>query len=246
MSLVLALAACEQAQDVRVDPVAIDARYRLLFNGTLVGKALFTVRITPDGRYRIDAFTTPAGKLASDNPHEVLESSRGVIDGDTIRPVRFDKSVLKDGKLESARLVFDWKAQQLTVLGPSGKRSLTLLPQTQDRLSYLLVGVDLARRGGESALIQVASIEASEATRLMIDAPQTIKVPLGEFGATTIDRQTADTGQRRRLWVVPDLLPLPLRVLQEREGDRVEMQLEHLEPFPGPHDKVNSRSSDPR
>ena len=64
-----------------VQPMQLDAVYRLLFNDTLVGNALFALSINADGTYRIEAFTTPAGEMVTQGGHEILEISRLQVPG---------------------------------------------------------------------------------------------------------------------------------------------------------------------
>ena len=83
-----------------VAPLQLDAGYRLLFNDERVGDALFALAIDDAGRYRLEAFTTPAGQIVEQTGHEVLEISEGTLDTETIRPMRFEHSVMRDEAFE--------------------------------------------------------------------------------------------------------------------------------------------------
>ncbi|MDJ0741713.1 MAG: DUF3108 domain-containing protein [Gammaproteobacteria bacterium] len=235
--VLLLLGGCESdAPPVREPSGTLEANYRLLYNGTLVGNALFVVEIGDDGAYRVDAFTVPAGKMLRATAHEVLETSSGRLDANGVRPSRFEESVLKGDDYALASLAFDWERRRLAVSGPQGRRDLALLPDTHDRLSYLLAARRLAVAGEGSALLQVASTDASEETRLVVEGRAAVAVPLGNFDAVVVRRVTADAADSRRLWFAPAHHLLPLRVLQQREGNTVDMQIESL----------SRRSSDPR
>lgn len=219
------LGGCEQPSPTIQGPVAIEATYRLQFNDQLVGEALFTLEVDADGGYHIEAFTVPAGEMRERGAHEVLESSDGQIVADEVRPLRFEHSVMRDGALTLAALSFDWDRQQLEVSGPDGSERLGLHSGTQDRLSYLLAAYQLAAAGGAPRDLRLASLQASEATRLTVTGNQTIDVPLGSYPAVAIQRVDGDPAQSRQLWYAPDVAPLPLRVLQQRDGNLVDMQL---------------------
>ena len=234
--LVLLLAACDTTQKPPEPPVSVEARYRLLYNDTLVGASLFTLEIDADGVYRLDAFTVPAGQMQGNGEHEVLESSRGSLTDDAIRPAAFEKSVMRDGEYELGSLAFDWQHNALAVVGRNGSQVISLPPDTHDRLSYLLAARRLAAAGTGNMLLQVASLQASEETQLQVDGSESIEVPLGRFDAVTIRRIGADANDERQLWFAPDELPLPLRISQLRDGNNVDMQLVG----------VNRRSNDPR
>jgi hypothetical protein len=209
-------------------PLAIEASYQLLFNEQLVGNALFALEIAEDGSYRIDAFTTPAGQMENQADHEVLESSLGKLQAGEIRPERFEHSVMQGGLIELVSLAFDWKRHRLRIAGKETQRDVVLLPGTQDRLSYLLVAHRLAAAGNGASQIQIASIDASEETVLEVIGKEPIEVASGRYEALGIRRVTPTPGESRRLWFDTRLGPLPLRVLYEHDGNRVEMQLEDL------------------
>lgn len=238
-SLLLSIG-CEQSTPPAVvapvepapSPITVEASYRLLFNDSLVGNSLFMLDIDSDGHYALQSFTTPAGKMQRDEAHEVLESSRGIIARDGIRPAAFEESVMQDGSLLLATLTFDWPRNTLLIEGPSGQRKLGLLPGTQDRLSYLLDAASLARAGDGKRLLQVVSTDAAEEALLQVQEKETIILPAGEFEAIRIQRQTPESDTSRTLWFAPELAPLPLRALQFSDGNSVEMQLEHLSRHP--------------
>ncbi|MCB1787477.1 MAG: DUF3108 domain-containing protein [Gammaproteobacteria bacterium] len=231
----LLLAACTPTPRTLQGPLAIEASYRLLFNDALVGQALFVLEIGRDGHYRLDAFTRPAGQMQNRADHEVLESSEGVLDAQGARPERFEHSVMQDGELELVGLKFDWAQQALWLEGPQPRR-MALLPDTQDRLSYLLAAHDLAATGEGSRQLQVASADAAEETILEVTGQSVVEVPLGHYQATGIRRISPDPDEHRTLWFDTRLVPLPLRIVHQRDDNVVEMQLE----------EVNRRRSDPR
>lgn len=224
----LLLVACSE-RTPQVEPaMQIEAHYELLYNDTPVGSALFLLDIGDDGNYRLEAFTVPAGKMLQQGAHEVLEASQGRLSEDTILPTTFSRSVMQGESLELASMDFDWQAYAMRVRGPQGQRSVGLLPDTHDRLSYLLAARRLAASGEGAALIQVASLEASEQSSLEVDGREVIVVPLGHFDAVALRRVTPDGGETRRLWYAPETSPLPLRVVQTRDGNTVEMRVKDV------------------
>lgn len=235
-AMLLWLTGCTDDAEPTKVPMTVEASYRLLYNDTLVGSTLFVLDISANGDYRIDAFTVPAGKMKREDKHEVLESSRGSLDGGDIRPAVFEQSVLQGEMLTIATLTFDWEQQLLTLKGPDGSHSVGLLPETHDHLSYLLAAYRLAEAGKGSALIQVSSPEASEENRLEVTGIENMETPLGNFDAVVVLRITPDNHESRQLWYAPKSLPLPLRVLQKHDGNAVDMRLE----------KVIRYASDPR
>jgi len=232
----LLLTACGQPKGPAEPPMSVEATYRLLFNDVLVGNALFTLKVAEDGSYRLEAFTIPAGQMDRAAGHEVLETSEGLIAEGGIRPLRFEHSVMQDGQIELVELRFDWEQHALQVSGKDGQREIALLPDTHDRLSYLLAARRLAAAGSGMQQLQVASPEASEDTRLEVVGRAAIEVPFGHYDAVGIHRITPDSEEGRMLWFDTKFGPLPLRVVHLRDGSTVEMQLEGF----------SRRPSDPR
>jgi len=230
------LLGCTPPPQTLSQPMAVEATYRLLFNEQLVGMALFALQIRADGSYQLEAFTTPAGKMHQAAGHEVLEISRGTIDDAGIRPQRFEHSVMQDEDIEVVELLFDWDGHALQLRGRNGTRRVALLPDTQDRLSYLLAANRLAANSDFTQSIKVATLESTDDFRLEVDGKEKVTVPLGTYPASRVRRLGPATQKDRVLWFDTALSPLPLRVLHEADGNRVEMHLESL----------NGRPSDPR
>ena len=226
----LALIGCSDApQQPTVEPRQIDAVYRLTFNDGLVGHALFSLSIERDGDYRVETFTTPAGKIASQAINEVLEVSEGRLDGDAIQPRHFEHSVRLGEDYRRVRLAFDWKRQVLEASHGEARQTLALLADTQDRLSYLLAGAQLSRgETGDVRSIRLASLEATEPAELQVMGRETISVPHGTFEATGIERLSDEQEEHREIWYTEEAAPLPLKVLRQHDGNTIEMQLETL------------------
>jgi hypothetical protein len=228
VSLALLLAACGPTPRELPEAVAVEATYRLQFNDVLVGHALFALKISSDGAYSIDAFTTPAGQMRQDSVHEVLENSRGKIDSRGVRPERFDRSVMLDREVTLQRLAFDWEHRRLRYTAGKEARVDALLPGTQDRLSYLLAAWRMVTADEAAMEIQIASVEAVEQTRLEVIGEETIEIPLGRYETVAVRRSTPQPNQIRAIWFKTDLSPLPLRVVHGWAGSTVDMQLESL------------------
>lgn len=229
VAVVAALAACSEPVSERFEPRQLDAVYRLLFNDDLVGHALFSLRIDRDGHYRIEAFTTPAGKIAEQPINEVLEVSEGTVDGAGVYPSYFDHSVLLGDGYRHVRIDFDWETKALEVSHGDARQTLALLGGTQDRLSYLLAGAQLSRgASGDSQTIRLASLEATEPAELKVIGHQTVSVPHGTFEATGIQRLSDEHQERREIWYAAESEPLPLQLLRQHDGNTIQMQLESL------------------
>ena len=206
----------------------VEATYRLLFNDVLVGHALFELMIDADGKYRIEAFTTPADQIRKVADHEVLEMSHGTINADGIRPAHYDHSVREQGQLNLVNLEFDWQKHTLQLANQDKTHRVGLLPGTHDRLSYLLAASILADAEHGRLPIRVASTDATEEGMLEVIGQADIDVPQGQYRAIGVRRATSDKDDRRELWFDTKVTPLPLLLVHRSEGNAVEMQLESI------------------
>jgi hypothetical protein len=113
----------------------------------------------------------------------------------------------------------------MRIEGPAGQRKGALLPDTHDRLSYLLAAQRLAMRGKGEHTIRVATPEASDESRLEFVGADALDLPVGAVDAIVVRRVTVDSNETRQLWFAAQAAPLPVRVLQDRGGNKVEMRL---------------------
>lgn len=234
--LTLAAAGCGQQVAPWPQPYRADASYRLTFNGSLVGEALFSLEIDRAGRYRLQALTVPAGKMARAAGHEILEVSEGTLSEAGVRPARFDYSVIDAERGEHITLEFDWDAGQLA-LHAGGEHSRTaLFPGVQDRLSYLLSARLLALHGAAPRRLQIAAPDSAQLVRLEPAGRRTLETAAGPVEAVGVRRLALAGDEVREIWFDPGADPLPLRLGHGAEGSRVEMELVLL----------SRRPSDPR
>lgn len=208
-------------------PETTEAVYALQFNDELVGHAYFQLQVDALGHYRFEAFTVPAGKLARAAGQEVLETSVGVHRPAGTRPATFAYSVVDGERTERVDMSFDWHGGQLSLRGPSDEVDLALLPDTYDRLGYLLVARRLARGDSAATRIQVASPQATADSLLRVVGEETLETPAGRFPAVAVERLSADEDGLRVIWFDRDGdCGLPLRIEQVSGENRSVMQLQ--------------------
>jgi len=227
--LLASLLGCTHDLDRKPEPLSVEASYQLRFDGELVGHALFTLRTTTAGHYRIEAFTVPAGKMQRAADHEVLEVSEGRFDLQQVKPGYFEHSVLNSTGMGAIRMQFDWTGSQLRLTAEGNERSITLLPNTQDRLSYLLAARQMVLGNAKSRTLPIATPEVTDENRLQRLGEAEIELPAGRYNAIEIERITPAAGERRSLWYREAVCPLPLRVEHQTDTHVVDMVLEHCQ-----------------
>jgi hypothetical protein len=227
--LLASLLGCTHDTERALEPLSVEASYQLHFDGQLVGHALFILRTNAAGDYRIEAFTVPAGKMQRAADHEVLEVSEGSIDLQQVRPSYFEHSVLNSTGVGAIRMHFDWTGAQLRLTAAGHERSITLLPNTQDRLSYLLAARQMVLGDAESRILPIATPEVTDENRLRRLGEAEVELPGGRYNAIEIERITPAAGERRSLWYREAVCPLPLRIEHQTDRHIVDMVLEHCQ-----------------
>lgn len=218
---------CSPIPEPAIPPlVDAESRYELRFNDTHVADVFFAVEFSAaDGRYRIDSLTESAPSLQDEESQEIVESSAGRLLGDRVRPERFDHSTRLGEQLQILNLAFDWDAGQLRLTNAERTETIGLLPDTQDRLSYLLVARQLAAAGAGDRSLRIATPGGAEQASLETIAARRLELPAGDFTAIGVRRSNTESATTRELWFAPEVTPLPLMLTHTQGDSRVDMLL---------------------
>lgn len=208
---------------------AFRATYQLLFNGELVGQAYLKLSIEAGERYRFEIFTLPAGRMAEEGRHEILESSKGTLGAVSVRPERYDYSMRTSMATALFAQEFDWQAGKLWIRSDSERTEVALEPGSQDRISYILLARQLAATRDAGVLkLAVVGLEATLITELKPLPPRTVDTGIGPLEAVGIERSTAQQKYLRKLWFAPARDYVPVLIEQSWEKGAVRMVLETL------------------
>jgi hypothetical protein len=205
------------------------ASYRLLFDGEVVGDSFFRLKLMPGQGYRFEAYTLPIEKGDPTQGHEILESSTGRLQEDGgVRPNDYYFSVFDDGEASLLEFRFDWAAQALRLRSSDQNARLELLPDTQDRLSYLLaLGRWLATQETETRFPIAQPGVTAVADFVRIDS-STIEVEAGRFETVHLLRVDAGESIRRELWL--ELAPPHRLIALERHEPNGIARMELIPP----------------
>lgn len=203
------------------------ATYQLLFNGKLVGRSQFELKVQ-DNRYIFEALTLPAGSMSSEQRHEILEISRGNIDGHTLKPQQYDYALFDGDQIDPINMRFDWEESTVTIKNQKDEVETALPEKTQDRISYLLQTSLLATQGQAKQQLSITGLDNIAATEMLAQGHAILTLPYGRFEATAFKRESAGDNVNRLLWFAARLNAIPVQIDQSWPGGRSSMQLETL------------------
>jgi len=219
--LVLAAAAFGVlAQSSAGAPVALyTAEYDVDYKGRNLGTAGFSVSAAEDGMYVFESRTEARGLLRLARPNALLEHSRFELVDGAIRPLSFR---YEDGSRrgeDNFSAEFDWSAQRVAVERESGHTEYALEPGVLDRGSMQVALMRDLARGAAVGPYVLADEDGVKTYSYACEGEERIETPAGEFDARVYVQQREGSSRVTRLWVVPDLEFLPVRIAQFRDGE---------------------------
>lgn len=184
------------------DTGSYSASYRLLFQGEPVGESYFRFGQGADQGYRFEAYTQPSGRDGDSEAHEILEASSGTLGEDgTPQPESYYFSVFNGNETSLLEFLFDWPSKRLQITSKEKRATLDLEPETQDRLSYLLVLGRWITSDREETRFPIAQPGVTATAEFVRIDTTTIEVEAGSFETVHLLRVDAGDQLRRELWL---------------------------------------------
>jgi len=142
--------------------------------------------------------------------------SRGSLTATALRPREFFDE--RSGR-DTARAWFDWKTKQLTMQYKGERKTEPLLPDTQDRLSFLLALSFLPGKG-QPISYHVVDGKGMSHHFYEILGRERLKTPAGEFDTVRVARLSqGEQKETAELWLAAELGYIPVRLLVvEKDG----------------------------
>jgi hypothetical protein len=223
--LVLALASCAVQA---APPQKIDATYRVLKSGQLVGK--ITEHFEHDGkRYRIESTTAATGIYALFAKGNIRLVSEGEVSKNGLRPLHFEHHRGADAaKLAVAD--FDWEKRIVSHKFDGKLETAPLEEGVQDRISQHYQFMFQPPRQ------KVIDIHLSTGRRLnlynyRVVGEENTQTPIGLFKTVHISKQRTPDEDGVDLWLAKSRHYFPVRIVfDEKDGGKLEQQLESLFP----------------
>jgi hypothetical protein len=219
-SLVLAAAALAQP----APPARLEVEYQLRRNGTTVAE--ITERLEQgNGSYHLTE--TWKGKGVYALLGKAKRTSTGTLGAEGPRPREFTDE--RSGR-DTQRVWFDWNAKTITRRYKGPARTEALLPDTQDRLSFLFALTYQARKG-QPISMYIADGRGLSHHVYQPDGRERLKTPAGEFDTLKLIRRNEGSGEISEIWFISERTYLPVRiVVSEKDGTRYEHIVTRLSP----------------
>lgn len=213
----VALAWDAAATENRAGLRPFSAEYQLRRGSVVFGKVLVSLSIAADGEYHYQARTLTAGLAAVLRSDEVTETSEGRIEGDRVIPQRYLYRHQRAENPRQLKLEFDWQSGRVINHSASGRWSMSIPTNTQDKFSQQLALMLQVRQDRRQIEFPVADGGRLKAYRFDRQGEEVVETAAGRFPTVRLARSKDAKPSQSSLWLAPDLNYLPLQI--ERRGD---------------------------
>jgi hypothetical protein len=209
-------------------PKKIDATYRVLKSGQIVGKV--TEHFEHDGkRYRIESTTAAIGIFALFAKGNIRLISEGEVTKNGLRPLHFEHHRGSD----PAKLVvadFDWEKRIVSHKYDGKVETAPLEDGVQDRISQHYQFMFQPPKNKDID-IHLSTGRQLNLYNYRVVGEEPAQTPIGLFKAVHISKQRTPDEDGIDLWLAKTRHYFPVRILfDEKDGGKLEQQLESLYP----------------
>lgn len=195
---------------------AFTANYRLLQDGSPIGKATLTLAAGSNGTWTFTTASQGTSGLASLLAANTREVSTFKWVGDLPQGIRYDYTLKTALKTRQRKVSFDWTRHVIEV-DDNGRFSFATQPGTLERHTVpLAIAAGLAT-GQIRFTLPVAVRDRVETQHYEAQGKQPLNVPAGTFDAIRVSR--SDGGEGFEAWFAPSKLPAPVKIVQPGKHD---------------------------
>ena len=232
LTLVLTLPVTSPASDWL--PQRLEARYEVTaeaFGGAGVGETRWVWSRPSPNALVFESVTEPSGLYSLVKSDVIRERSHIDVTTGEFRPRRYEYRRTGGKRDRIVEIDFDWQADRMTNTAKGQTRLMDIGPQTQDKLSYLLLVMRDLRGQPRELSYAIASGGKLETYRLSVEGQESIQTPAGKF--KTIRVQRLDQKKRSTtLWFTPALAYLPVKIAHQDRDGLIEVTLTSVDGLP--------------
>ena len=196
--------------------LAFTAHYRVLQNGSPIGKATLTLAPGADGTWTFTTQSEGTAGLASLLAAGTREVSTFKWLGDTPQGISYDYTMKSALKQKHRSVRFDWARHTIVVVDNGTSRFPTQPGAVERHTVPLALAAGLAA-GKTDFTLPVAVRDRIETQHFTAQGKQNVSVPAGTFDATRVSR--SDEGEGFEAWFAPGKLPAPVKIDQRGKND---------------------------
>lgn len=212
-------------------PQQVTAKYRVIKAGQTVGEISERFERNGQKQYRLESVTTATGIFAFFAKGAIRLQSEGSIAADGLRPEHFEHHRGAD----PARVIvadFDWKARRVSHKYDGKLETDTLPSGAQDRLSQLYQFM-FEPPQPPAVEFSVSTGRKLNLYRYRVVGEETLDTPAGSFQTLHLSRPRTRDEDGVELWLAKSRHHVPVRIVfEDRDGGRLEQQLESLSILP--------------
>jgi len=214
--LVIALIAAFGSAIAAAAPLpAFTAHYRVLQNGSPIGKATLTLAPAANGTWNFTTQSHGTAGLASLLAAGTREVSTFKWVGDAPQGISYDYTMTSALKQKHRSVRFDWSRHTVEV-DDNGTFHFASRPGTVERHTVPLALAASLAAGKTDITLPVAVRDRIENQHFTAQGKQDVSVPAGTFDATRVSR--TDEGDFEA-WFAPGTLPVPVKIEQRGKND---------------------------
>ena len=193
-----------------------EAEYKVKFS--IFGGRLTTRLIEEDQGFRATHTLDTTGMSRMIASGAIEEYSRFRADDSGLVPEQFVTSDDITRDKTSANLQFDWREGLVEGEVNNAPFSMSVLPNTQDRVSIQYQLIQDMLRGVQTDQYQMFDIDEIKILEIENIGTRTIKTDIGRFDAVGIRHQSEGSSRTTTFWLVEELGFIPVLIEQHRNG----------------------------
>jgi len=201
-------------------PARLQVSYDV-FKGNIRGATVTETYTRTHGRYHIESVSKAIGLLAVFKPETIRVTSDGTLTAKGLRPLTFTSERKLDTE-RNTRADFDWAANRITLTDRSGKRTLPLLPGTQDRLSAMYQFMFAPLKNTATLDFHMTNGSKVNDYSYLVTPDKSVSVPLGTFKALYVASPPKTGEDQTEIWLAVEYANFPCKiVITDPDGDKL-------------------------
>ncbi len=228
--LMIASAACPAAT-MRMDRFV--ASFVLKIFGTTVGRSEWRLVPGENEQFLWESRSETAGAGALISDVYITERSESELYGQTFRPLVYRYSRYGKNAVRNIQVTFDWDNGVVLNTAKGHTWSMSVPPQTLDKLNYLLALMRDLADGKRSMRYTIADGGRLKVYDMREVGTETLETALGTLKTVKIRRLRHKDDREATLWCAPALGFLPVKLEhRDRDGRLVSMTIQSIEGMP--------------
>jgi hypothetical protein len=224
-------AIAEHGITAKPSPSRLQVSYDLL-KGGIRGAVITETYLRNKNTYHIESESKTVGFIALVKPEEIHVASEGTVTSNGLHPLTFSSK----RKLDSDRNTsadFDWANNRATLNDNTGKRTVPLPPETQDRLSAMYQFLFLPLVNTPALDFYMTNGNKLDIYNYLITPDQSVTVPLGTFKTLYVASVSKPNESRTEIWLATEHFNFPVKVvITDPEGGKLTQVLTKFELAP--------------